>query len=471
MYLTDLLLTEELNTTLLPEVRKAAFHYFLQAGEKAYQKIVQIQPLTYKKFVELRSEQRNDFSEELFRKVDSLRDKLYDMVHDHHFWKQDIDALIEGFEALLQRVATAYIEDRYGEIDRTADENYEDRSKRHLFFLQHIVVRIRTDAVNAKTGEAKDAGGHFSRFGGVDWDTAYTRGHVDPRNDLSVGINLDTSVEKLRTLLQQATFRAMHEDLYGEDSSDWHNISHDVLDDMLDTFVHEVTHLEQNIRFELENRQRPLEKQSVKGWGISYLPRPGKGKDRKIGYHPKHRYRYGAKGKSKPWKMGKRGHPSHLEGDDYSGGRWEEYLGTAHEIEAHANSAAAALIAEHFKNSDFPWVSEMERNRQLNEFIDDAIRSLTWGSLMNVHSLRSYRDYIRSRIDRIDQSLGTKPIKPGRYPLPKVDQLHRKVWRIFMKKLVNALLAYKKPVEPDSWDDPPPRTGKLEYPSKKPELP
>ena len=95
----------------------------------------------------------------------------------------------------------------------------------------------------------------------------------------------------------------------------------------------------------------------------------------------------------------------------------------------------------------FGWrrTSEAEFQHNLNRFVDDAIVNLKYRYTAEKGSLGSYYAYIKDRIEQVDYRIGE--------PLPKADILHRKVWRIYMTKLVKALEEYKKPVPKEPWED------------------
>lgn len=409
----------------------------------------------------------------LTNRISNLRDDINGRfksgIVEQRFGLDSFKAMIEHE---LQEIAREHIERTFGKIEpMERGKDYDTQRSKHLYWLQHIVVTLRMGALNKKTGREKTGGGYFAKWlpSNDDFDTLYYRDNVDKMQDLGVGIALFAAEKDVLKLIRNLLTNELQEEVYGEpmlgdELPAW-------LQDTLDTYVHEVAHLEQDVRRQLSSRAAG---RYPRDHGISYTPAP---KDRKASEYrgnekPLKRgpdTEKNRKASSRSYMAGKRGNPDRLSDDDFSDPvRLTDYYGTAHEIEAHAAGAAANIVSA-FKREE---ASRRRRYRdvtddqlRLNEFIDSSVSDLKSGYWPEHHSVRQMLTLMRDKIVPADG---------------KADIGHRKVWRIFMTKLIRYLMSFRKDVEwtdPEDWrrgEAPQPRASKagdITFPARQPKLP
>lgn len=389
-----------------------------------------------------------DFSsskyDKLSNKISNLKDEIYNAAYGFKFdlnvTDQWIRNLLDQIELTLESTIKDSIQAKYGTIEKYNwdQESFNDIVKKNLYFLQHILVHI--DTAGTKYNQPVTSGGYFRQtvvrhHGDFDLERAKD---IDFSNYYTSGIKIYASKDKIWHMLRRQLLDQLQVQLYGEIISE---PSHDetveyFLKSILGTFVHEYVHLIQYVERSISQAKNPR----MIGHGMTYVPTPGVARGRRQ-RKTNNDYRW--------VRAGKRGASDRLGGDTLpTQAQYENYFGTSHEIEAHAANAASDMVQEFLdQEQKRRWRTPNERDFQinLNNFIDQSIENLKYGYASYTGSLGDYYRFIKDRIVQVDQEVGM--------PLPKADIMHRKVWRIFITKLVKALQAYKKPVPKAPWED------------------
>jgi hypothetical protein len=176
------------------------------------------------------------------------------------------------------------------------------------------------------------------------------------------------------------------------------------------------------------------------------------------------------------FRAGKKGTPDFMGDDDWDNLlRVTNYYASSHEIEAHAAATAAELLSGHIEDeavrrSRYP--DPIRQQRDLNDTVRELVREIADGYRSYEGRLALYRAYMRDNIpDR--PAIKHDPIT-GKTSMGKADIEHRKVWRLFITKLIKHLMAYVKPVSASeeqreyydlSQEPTTSKTGKLTYPT------
>lgn len=418
MRLCELFLSEGLMTmdvaAILPRLSNAAEAW----GRTAYGRVVDEAGLS-KDRQTIRS-WRTDHDPAEERRIDQLREETHDKVLDAASSAWVEDDFKDIMERELQDVTREHIEKQFGPIeplDRTM--RFDDQTKKNLYFLTHIIVHLD------RTGQSF-SNGYFQK--NADWedltDHRYTQQHVDPKHDLGVRINITKTPEALRNVAENLIARACRIDLYGEDFGGKESLN-DFLLDIVDTFVHEVAHLEQFVR--LSNAA--MGKINLNRSAMTYLPTPGTPRPRVPNRH-----------RGKPVKVGRRGAVEYRPRDTDG---YDNYYGTRHEIDAYAAGAAADILSRALIDRArwSPREDAVDRQIAINQYVDDAIQDIK-GMLSMSGSIAAYEQRVRSFI----------PSVPFNTERAKADIGYRKVWRLFLTKLARHLVAHKKPIP---WSDTP----------------
>jgi hypothetical protein len=378
--------------------------------------------------------------DKLSERASDLRDKIYSKFYEHGVdpfvldeWVQDLKA---DLELALQNLALKEVERQHGPVEKYGAKE-QDIFKKNLYFLQHLIVEIGFN--HTKYDKPVTGGGHFQNtvYNGV-YNTRYSQG-IDFSHYLSCAIMLYSDPAIFRKLISRLLVEQLQNELFGEIVSDpeGDGLINKLLKDMLGTYVHEFIHLLQHVEKE-KSREAKLR---VIGRGLTYIPTPEEGRKAIKKYRD---------GKYVTLRAGRRGNSDRLGGEEIPNtDRYANYFGTSHEIEAHAGGAAAEIVHEFLEDQEnrSRWGRRSERDQQedLNSFIDQALDSLRYeGSYSEIGSVASYQRFVKDQIAQVDYEIGK--------PLPKADEYHRKVWRLFMTKLYKALEAFKKPLPKSEWD-------------------
>jgi hypothetical protein len=338
---------------------------------------------------------------------------------------QQYKTLIQGFAAMIEeslRLSTIQIvESHYGKIDpyqHATDKhiNFDQlRELKNLYYLQHIIIHLDID-------EAKN-GGHFNpspKLG--DYYNNYAQRYINPSTDRFVAIKLYVSANDLFAILSEQLTHAAQLQIYGKHFGSY-TITENFINELLGTFSHEFTHLEQYIKNKGEYRP-----------GSSYTynqenPKPLAQKidDTDPTYN---NFKY--------FKPGKKGHPMHLGDTKYTMSQYIEYLGTAHEIEAFARGIAASILNNIYDNIThyYHGNDQIAQQSEINRSIDHAIRALSTDSYYTEVCLDWYRSYMADKI-------GTPSAAEYSRNPRKVNMGYRKVWTKLLRKTVETLLAHK----------------------------
>lgn len=393
-----------------------------------------------------------------------LRDDQYQREYDVLVSNENPafhETLVKTFKEMLEgqlRTATiSYIESQFGKVERMVPgESYDELRKRHLYFMQYVSVHIDTNAVSKK-GRPKRGGGYFTKFPSKsEFGDTWSQENVDWGNELGYGIKLYATENSIWLGSLTPILENLHIEHFGEyaDRDDGLN---NLLKKIMPTWVHETVHAHQ------WTRRSTLGKDSFKyDWGLTYTPQKKK--------RPTvDRYNRSLEIMQRYKRGGLRGFPSHLGNEEnIEMGEWIEYFGTAHEIEAHAAGAAASIIHDFIQNED-TYTDNNRRQEDLNHNIDAMIQDIANGYIPDdAGSLNSYYDHIRNeamRYLRLKSSARDRDMSRDPRALNKVDIGARKVWTIFLTKMVKHLRSYKKAVPTWSERDPRLRTPALPKPT------
>lgn len=369
---------------------------------------------------------------------DALRDAVYD--HDE-LYKELMSTFINMVEETLRKTALEYIETTVGKIEPfvpSADVSKRYlQYKQHLYWLQHLVVHLDTEHEESRKG----VHGHFQRNPNFakDYQNEYNKNNINPKTDLGAAIKIYMNPSKVWNALYKVLMNKVQIILFGEPQDDDSDIEN-FLEHLLPLYVHETTHLAQY------TRTKPSARGDLgKSSGLSYLPNLIKNRNAEDlninnvrGSDKRNKDR-----NYRVYKAGRRGKPSRLP-KGYSWAEYIEYLGSTHEIGAWAAGAAAEVIHDILPKDQFVYGNNPERKiRDLNHNIDEIITDIQHGYYQN-DSIRRYADNIKSQIEAEARKEYSEHGEKS--PIKKVDIGYRKVWRKFITKLINNLLAYKKDI-------------------------
>jgi hypothetical protein len=339
---------------------------------------------------------------------------------------QQYKMLIQNFAAMIEeslRLSTIQIvELNYGKIDPY--QHYTDkhinfdqlRELKNLYYLQHIIIHLDID-------DAKNGGGHFHPSPKIgNYYNNYAQKYINPRTDKFVAIKLYVSPNDLFATLSEQLTHAVQLQLYGKYFGSY-KATEKFTNQLLGTFSHEFTHLEQSIRKKGEYHP-----------GTSYTfnqetPKPLAQEldDTDPTYNT-----------FKDFKPGKKGHPMRLGDTEYTMGQYIEYLGTSHEIEAFARGIAASILNNIYDNITHYYHGDdrFAQQNRINRSIDDAIKTLSTDIYYDGVWLDQYRSYMANKI-------GTPSAAEYSRNPRKVNMGYRKVWTKLLRKTVETLLAHK----------------------------
>lgn len=333
-------------------------------------------------------------------------------------------------EKVLQQTAMNYIQSKLSGLG-------------DLSFLKQILVDLDYRA-KSKSGKPKKAGGYYQH--------SPKSGEFSAGGDDMRGIKLYTTRDSLWEAACYILFHGIQREMFGEAEPDRELSA--LLSEILPTFTHEVVHLEQDLRKQFRGSAGGL-------GGLSYTPQDKK--------RPSIMRQTNNRGLYARFRGGKRGLPSRLgDMENIEWTEWVEYFGTDHEIEAHAAGAAAAMIHDIIRDTERSSYYQNNPQVAINNYVDGAIEDLQAGFLPNDHhSLRDYQNYIREQGYKL---LRLRKWKDER-ALNKINIGARKVWKIFLTKVVKHLLAYKKTVIDPYQENPRNPNFRLPAPAKPPMLP
>lgn len=374
--------------------------------------------------------QRYDVVANLLKQANRNKTSLYqDMLDSFKF-------MLEG---MLVRTARQYLKDKLGDhLDTAGLGSWLNRNA--------ILVDLNYTSTY-KSGRPRQGGGYYQHFPAQgEFTDSRSNGISMADRSISRGIKVFTTPEALWMAACWSILHSMAREMFGDNPPDRELSS--LLQDILPTYNHEVVHLEQALRKHVIGG-----KGSGLG-GLSYTPIPGKKRpsvSRETTFNNVAQFRGGIRGK-----------PSRLaDEENTSPEEWTEYFGTDHEIEAHAAGAAAGIVHDAIRDAEASGAYQ-SKEVWLNQYIDNAIQELQSGWLPSNHySLKRYWDDIRQTGYRL---LKYRKHKDER-DLNKINIGARKVWTIFVRKLIKHLQAYKKPLPTNNQRDPRLRTPAIPKPN------
>ncbi len=400
-------------------------------------------------------------STQYYDKRDRLRDDQHqrelDLLYQNanpSFDGMLVKTFKETLEKVFRETAIAYMEEKFGAVEKYDPENPPDLlggdvDKLNLGYLQYLSVHIDTEGTY-KSGQPRRGGGYFTTHPSKnEFTDTWSQENVNWQTQMGQGIKLFAKPEDLLRAAKGVISHHSTTNYYGE--AERPDGLRELLAKLLPLWVHEVTHLEQSIRL-----QR-LGKHNYKYyWGMSHTPQA------------KPRPRYSPSGISNNRiRGGNRGFPSHLGGGetdhkDIDITEYIEYYGTVHEIEAYAAGAAAEIMHDIMPNIQ-SWNGDEYKQREINQAVDQTLQSIAAGYIPDSNSIERYQHYIK---DTASKLLRLRKWKDERQ-LNKINIGARKAWVLFMNKMSKHLLSYKKPVRNYDVD---PRY-RLAYPTNRPTLP
>ena len=378
--------------------------------------------------------------EPLHNKIGDLYGEAESAMYHSSPDKGIIDDFIESMEVPLSDLAQDYIEAQFGKIEGMtpsgngwSTDDFNELTKKNLYWLQHIIVQIDTKGKNSRTGEPKTAGGYFQKWANKDALHNKSSNNVNWQTDIAVHINLYASDKELWKVLTNRLMYNESEDRYGETS-----ISNPVpkfLKSLLSTFVHEVVHLEQDARAKMS-------KNHYRKDTYSKIPNPEQSRPKLGSVKIKDPRGSDAKNKDRTYrnyKGGRRGNPvQDVDNFEDNVDRWAAYLGTVNEIEAHAANTASEMYMEFLESNPFRYTSSaVSKQREINQFVDNAVDNVRYGDLPK----NSYEIMIA---DTAREAMA-KPNPTNR------EKQFIKVWQLFIKKTIKHLESYKKAIPKDTW--------------------
>jgi hypothetical protein len=432
---------------------------------------------------------QDDYDAKAVDRASAIRDKFYEAcckARDSANFRSSFEHdFRDQVERALQDCARRHIESRLGEIvpyDHSVDGGQLSELDKNLYWLTHIAVHLKTDGVNAKTGQKKTGGGYFSHYPkNSEFSGSATVRALDKFTEMYQGIVIYISADQIWNAFSEMFTARMQEDLFGESMVEGSPLEK-FLRLILPTFVHEVIHMEQYSRKRLAvNARQRVGPNAKNPWnrsaGITYVPTPGQGR-------PKVQMWVGRGNNPKDpndnylrFRAGKKGTPDFMGDDDWDNLlRVTNYYATSHEIEAHAAATAAELLSNHIEHATVRGsrydTDPISQQRDLNETVRELVQKIADGYKSYEGRLGQYRAYMRDNIpDR--PAIQNDPVT-GKASMVKADIEHRKVWRLFITKLIKHLMAYVKPVSASeeqreyydlSQEPTTSKAGKLTYPT------
>ena len=369
-------------------------------------------------------------------KEQTLSGQVQSKLHSSEPNPEIVEDFIDTLELHLQDLARDYMEAQFGKIESDPSLPYDERKKQNLNWLQHIIVQIDTTGKNANTNEPKTGGGYFARHPQKSALHSRSSQKIDWKNDLLTHVNLYTTIDRLWDVLTRRLLEQDSINRYGDSGYD--NPIPDFVKPITSVFVHEVVHMEQYSRASM--RQQQTDKGFRRG-DYSMIPNPEQPRPKLKSYNQTDK-RGPAKQQSKfsrNYKGGKRGNETY-DVDNYgrSLDRWAAYLGSVNEIEAHAAHLVTELYSDFMSDNPFRYsYSSDDKQRKINEFVDQAIDDIKWGYM----PANTYEQVIAS----IAREAAKKP-----NPTPREKQF-LKVWQLYLKKIIKHLQSYKKPVADEKY--------------------
>lgn len=377
------------------------------------------------------------------RQVSKLSNKQQDLtgeVQNKLYRSEPDDALLDEFidvmEMHLQDLARDYIEAQFGKIEADPSLPYNERSKQNLNWLQHIIVQIDTKSVDPNTGEPKSGGGYFAKHPQPSTLHSRSSKQVDWRNDLATHINIYTTPKKLWTAITQRLLDKDSTRYYGDSGIE--NPIPGLVSEIVKTFVHETVHMDQNARANIKQQQTD---RGYRRGDYTLIPDPSVARP-KLKSFDKADTRGGAKqtgGYYRTYRGGRRGQETYdVDKFEHNLDRWAAYLGSVNEIEAHASHAASEMYMNFMAYVPFRYAySEDDKQRRVNEFVDNAIDDVRWGNFPNNTYPSMIAPTAKQALENPD-------------PTPRERQFI-KVWNLYIKKMIKHLQSYKKDVPEDKY--------------------
>lgn len=372
-------------------------------------------------------------SEMLHQQYEIYYDLVADADSDTQLHQKIVNSFKKMVEDSLRETAKQHVESLFGPIDQYTSKDFDEIKMKNLYWLRFIIVDIDITATYPKSGHPRTGGGYFNIYPSKEQHTdEYSQTQVQWGDQLGVAIKIYSSENELWMAARETILHVQARKFFGE--SDRDDALNKWLSNVMPTFVHELVHLEQRSRKQVKRGPGHVH-------GISYTPQV-KGRN----------FKSWKTGHEETVRGGVRGRPSHLTDiENVNTSEWIEYFGTDHEIEAHAAGAAAAIVHDFGNDPHY-----------MNYNIDNVIRNISMGYLPdNVPSIQHYETHIKNNASKL---LRLRAWKDER-ALSKINIGARKVWTIFLSKLVKHLQSYKKPEYNENPD------YKLAYSANKPTLP
>lgn len=265
---------------------------------------------------------------------------------------------------------------------------------------------------------SESGGGFFTAMASKNHVNSHTLSKINPDSMISL-IVVFADDSEIWNLISHAVLYEIEEDAFGESTTmgDYIYDDHQIVREMVNTFVHETVHLIQNTRAMMSRQTKGRESRPQK-YGSNtkvYVPAPNtKRPTSKI--------------------AGKRGsNPSNAIVNYMNGGsapsidEWIAYLSHDIEIEAHASQIASTMYQNYFNHS----YRHMRRSWEANDAVNSAIDDVRYSD--EIYGNSYYNQVILPEIVRIKKA----GVKTNR------DKRLVQVWNRLRKKIIQHLESYR----------------------------
>jgi hypothetical protein len=373
-------------------------------------------------------------AEQLFdRKIEPLYIKITDAIDQAPYSKDITEELVHVLELDLQEITRDYIEKYYGKIEPITEPGVDRKgmsfsqafAEKNLYWAEHIIVQLKTDAVTAG-GEPKTGGGNFSKSATQDKVTSKTGSNIKWGDEFAVLINIYVDENDIWAAIIGEFSNQFKEYVVGEYEDQ--ELTKKLIKPIVVTFLHEVVHFEQEIRARANTKDKNYT-------GISVLPNTDIKRPQATSWDPtRPKGSPGQNTKYPKYRAGRRGNYPDIDSSN-DPKVWAEYLGHTIEIEAHAAHVAAEMYSD-IVTDRFGYKNRKMPQDDINYSIDNRIDNVRW----NIFPPNWYQTAIA---DKAKSALSD----PNR---SNEDKRFIKVWNTFRKKLIQHLQSYKRELPPDT---------------------
>ena len=373
-------------------------------------------------------------AEQLFdRKIEPAFTKIENAIDQAPYSKDITEELVHVLELDLQEITRDYIEKYYGKIEPITEPGVDRKgmsfsqafAEKNLYWAEHIIVQLKTDAVTAG-GEPKTGGGYFQKSASKSEVSSETGRNIKWGDEFAVLINIYVDKNDIWDAIMGEFSNQFKEYVAGEYEDQ--ELTTKLIKPIVKTFLHEVVHFEQEIRARANTKGKNYTH-------ISVLPNTDIKRPKATSLNPNQpKGSPGQNTKYPRYRAGRRGNYPDIDSSN-NPKVWAEYLGHTIEIEAHAAHVAAEMYSNMITDR-FGYKNRKMPQEDINYNIDTAIDNVRW----NIFPPNWYQTAIA---DKAKSALSD----PNR---SNEDKRFIKVWNTFRKKLIQHLQSYKRELPPDT---------------------